>query len=50
MDEEAEDLAHKLDDPLQDEHVCYYWDEVADRLERMVAFKKKHFIPVPQAA
>lgn len=50
MSDDAEDLAFDKGHELSDGHVCYYWDEVAERLDRMVEFHKAHFAPLPQAA
>ena len=42
MSDELEDKAVALEHELHDCHGCYSWDEVLDRLQRMVEFGKKY--------
>tara|TARA_Y100000593_G_scaffold19846_1_gene39785 strand:- start:15 stop:773 length:759 start_codon:yes stop_codon:yes gene_type:complete len=42
MSDELEDKAVALEHELHDCHSCYCWDEVLDRLQRMVEFGKQY--------
>ena len=50
MSDELENEAIRWEHELSECHHCYSWDEILERLQKMVAFAKIHYEEVSKEA